>query len=215
MAQAGMAMQERKRPWYVALALSVALALGMMGAYGGCATFTLYRAPNVALAMGVAATRDIADDADRAAVQTRFDAFVATLDAAKPRGWPLAVATLLLGGAIVVFATRTIAGSRSGRVALLQLVVAQAGLTAASAWLMRDVDDADMRFRRAFQSALVHESTPERREADRWLFEHVSNAWNPVVLALRTLGSAFVLVALTRRRARHFFDAAGAAVEER
>jgi hypothetical protein len=212
-----MATQERKRPWYLALALSVALALGMMGAYGGCATVTLYRAPNAATSLGVAATHDISDDADRAAVQARFDAYVAALDGAKARGWPLAVAALILGGAIVVFATRTIAGSRSGRAALLQLIFAQAGLTAASTWLMRDVDQAELRFKKASQAALLHESTMERREADRYtsMFEQISNAWTPVVLALRTLGSAFVLVALTRRRARHFFDAAAAAVEER
>jgi hypothetical protein len=209
-----MATQERKRPWYLALALSVALALGMMGAFGGYASVMLYRAPNAILALPAAATHDIADDADRAAVQLRFDAYVAALDASRARGWPLAVATLLLGGAIVVFATRTIAGSRSGRAALLQLVFAQAGLTVGSAWLMRDVDDAAQRFNNAYQSAVDHENARERRGADRTLF-HVPSAWTPVVLALRTLSSAFVLVALTRRRARHFFDAASPAVEER
>ena len=37
---------------------------------------------------------------------------------------------------------------------------------------------------------------------------------NPLGLALRTLGSALVVIALTRRRSREFFDETGEAVEE-
>jgi hypothetical protein len=209
--------QERKRPWYLVVALSGALALGMMGGYSGCANFTLYRAPEAAVAARVAETHGIADEADRAAVQARFDAYIDTLDAAKPRGWPLAVATLLLGSAIVFFGMRTIGGSSSGRVALVQLVFVQAGVTAAGAWLMRDVDEAELRFELAKQSAHVRESNLEKGDADQMMrmWERVSHAIIPVQLALRTLGSALVIVALTRRRSREFFDAASAAIEER
>jgi hypothetical protein len=38
---------------------------------------------------------------------------------------------------------------------------------------------------------------------------------SPIVLVLSSLGSALVVVALTRRRARDFFDAAAAAIQER
>jgi hypothetical protein len=211
-----MPAQERKRPWYLVVALSVALALGMMGGYSGCATFTLYRAPEVAAATRIAQTRDIADEADRAAVQARFDAYIEALDAAKARGWPLAVATLLLGSAIVFFGMRTIGGSGGGRVALVQLVFVQAGLTVASAWLMRDVDQAQLRFNDAKVSADAR-ATYDRREADQYMrvVERASHAFIPVEIVLRTLGSMFVIIALTRRRSREFFDAAAAAVEER
>jgi hypothetical protein len=199
------------------VALSVALALGMMGAYGGCGTFTFYRAPSAAVAASAAATHGIEDDADRTAVSARFDAYIEALDAAKARGWPLSVATLLVGCAVIVVAMRAIGGSRNGRAALMQLVFVQAGLTAAGAWLMRDVEAAELRFQQARQAAFIHESNLEKREADHYtrMWERLSSAWTPVEVALRTLGSAFVLVALTRRRSRDFFDAAAAAIEER
>lgn len=211
-----MATQERKRPWYLVVALSVALALGMMSAFNGCALFAFYRAPADAIAV-TAAARDIDDDDDRAAVQARFEAYVAALDGAKRRGWPLSVAMLLLGSATVFFAMRTIGGSSGGRTALLQLVFVQAAMAPLSAWLLRDVQEAELRYEESSQSARDRESVLGKRETDASarLRDCVLRARSPVELVLHTLGSAFVLVGLTRRRARAFFDEAAAAVEER
>src|SRR5271166_784228 len=98
---------ERKRPWYLVLALLGALALGMTGACNGWAAWTLYHEPvDVTLA-----GQGISDPADRAAVESRVDAYVHTLDAAKSRGWPVAVATLLLGSAMVIFSMRALGAS--------------------------------------------------------------------------------------------------------
>ena len=204
---------ERKRPWYLVLALLGALALGTTGACSGWSTVTLYR-ESIDVA---AASEGIADPDDRAAVESRIDAYVRTLDAAKSRGWPLGVAALLIGGAIVFVAWRAMSGSGGARAALVQLVVAQAGLNAASFWLMRDVFDADPRVFEARQAADLHERVPDKPRADEMSRAAVSmlRAANPVALALRTLGSALVVIALTRRRSRDFFDAATAAVEER
>ncbi|HEY8041847.1 MAG TPA: hypothetical protein VIF15_18715 [Polyangiaceae bacterium] len=204
---------ERKRPWYLVLALLGALALGTTGACGGWNTVSLYREPIDA----AAAAAGIADEADRAAVQARVEAYVHTLDAAKSRGWPLGVATLLLGGAIVFFSMRALGGSSGARAALVQLVVAQAGLNGAAYWLMRDVFEADLRVFEARQAADIHERVPDRPRADEMSRTTASmlRAANPIALALRTLGSALVVVALTRRRSREFFDAAAAAIEER
>ena len=131
---------ERKRPWYLVLALLGALALGMTGACNGWAAVTLYREPVDVSLSG----QGISDPADRAAVEARVDSYVRTLDGAKTRGWPIAVAGLLLGGAMVVFSMRALGGSRGARAVLVQLAVAQAGLNAASYWLLRDVMDADL-----------------------------------------------------------------------
>jgi hypothetical protein len=204
---------ERKRPWYLVLALLGALALGMTGACNGWAAVTLYREPVDVSLSG----EGISDPADRAAVEARVDSYVRTLDAAKPRGWPIAVAGLLLGGAMVVFSMRALGGSRGARAALVQLTVAQAGLSAAGYWLLRDVMDADTRWREASQVADVHERVADRSRADEILRAPlvIVRARNPIGLVLSTLGSVLVVVALTRRRSRDFFDAAAAAVEER
>jgi hypothetical protein len=207
-----MAAQERKRPFYLVLALTGALALGMLGACNGWATITYYRAP----IDPIAETRGIVDDEDRAAVEARIETYVHTLDAAQSRGWPLAVATMLVGSAIVFFAMRAMGGSRGARAALVQLIVAQAALTAASFWLMRDVDEAELGWR-AYQVAARRDETHERHEAAEVtrLTERMARTMGPVVLALRTLGSTLVLVALTRRRSRDLLDAAAAAIRER
>jgi hypothetical protein len=211
-----MAAQERKRPWYLVVALSLALALGTMSAFGGCARFTFYRAPSDAIT-AAAPSRDISDDAERAAVEARFQAYLSALDAAKARGWPLSVAALLLGGATVFFAMRTIGGSRSARAALLQLVFAQGILSPVDAWLMRDVERAELRYQEAGQTAILREKAFEKRDVERWtaLWDRLLEARIPVGVALHTLGTLFVLVALTRRRSRDFLDAASAAIEER
>ncbi len=213
MARDRMAAAERKRPWYLVLALLGALALGTTGACSGWSTVTLYREP---IDPSVAA-QGITDDGDRATVSSRVEAYVHTLDAAKSRGWPLGVATLLVGGAMMIFAMRALGGSGGARTALVQLVVAQAGLNVASYWLMRDVFDADLRVFEARQAAEIHERIREKPRADEMSRTTVAilRAANPVAIALRTIGSALVVVALTRRRSRDFFDASAAALEER
>jgi hypothetical protein len=210
-----MPAQERKRPWYLVLALPAALALGMLGACNGWATVTYYRLP---IDPGTGAG-GIVDEADRAAVEARYEAFMQTLDAAKPRGWPLAVGTLVLGSAMIFFAMRAMGGSRSARVALVQLAIAQAAVNATSYWLLRDVDAAEMRWIEAGAlAARAHDSVLPRPPADDYAMvvtDRLIHVFNPIRLALKTLGSALVVIALTRRGSRDFFDAAGAAIEER
>jgi hypothetical protein len=193
---------ERKRPWYLVLALLGSLALGTGGTCSSWRTISLYREP-------VDPSRDgqgIANEASRQAVVARAQAYLNALDAAKSRAWPLAVATLLLGGAMVVFAMRAMAGSAGARAALVQLVIVQAGANAAAYWLIHDVLETDLRLAEARQATQLHENIPERSRADELA---------RVVLTLGTLGSALVVVALTRRRSREFFEPAGAAVEGR
>ena len=204
---------ERKRPWYLVLALLGALALGMTGACNGWAAVTLYREPIDVSLSG----QGISDPADRAAVEARVESLVRTLDGAKSRGLPIAVAGLLLGSAMVMFSMRALGGSRGARALLVQLAVAQAGLNGASYWLLRDVMDADTRWLEAREIADAHEQVPDRSRADERLRATLGlvRARNPIGLVLSTLGSVLVVVALTRRRSREFFDAAAAAIEER
>jgi hypothetical protein len=210
MAQLAMAAQPPKRPWYLVVALSLALGLGMSNACGGTKLFMLYRAPADAIAAST--MHDIAADDDRAALQARFDAYIATLDAARPRGWPLAVALLILGTATIFFSMRAMGGRGSGRSALMQLIVVQAALTPAEPWLMRDVDEAETRFNEACQSARARAGAATALELEVGPFAALARG--PVGLVLNTLGSAFVLVGLTRRRSRAYFEGTAEAVEE-
>jgi hypothetical protein len=203
---------ERKRPWYLVLALLGAMALGTAGAFQGWGTFISYHDPIDPTVVGAG----IADEADRVAVITRFEAYLQVLDAAKSRAWPLGVATLILGTAIFVFAMRALGGSGTARAVLVQLVVAQAGINAVSYWLLRDVFEAELRMREAEDAAAAHDNVPERDQADvQRAAAKMRRAGYPIALALDTLGSALIVTALTRRRTRAFFDPTSEALRER
>ena len=195
-----MAASERKRPWYLVLALLAALAFGANGARSGWDSIVLYRNPVDASLAG----QGISAEAERAAVVASVEAYVRTLDAAKSRGWPLAVASLLLGASTLFFAMRALGGSGGARAALVQLVLAQAGVNAAHHWLMRDVDDAEWRWVEASRAAHGHEHVPD----------DVMRGAASMAFVFHALGSALVVVALTRRRSREFFDSAPAVVGE-
>jgi hypothetical protein len=195
-----MAASERKRPWYLVLSLLAALAFGANGARSAWAMMMLYHEPIDPSMAG----HGIADEADRAAVVARVEAYVHAIDAAKSRGWPLSVARLLVGVATLFFAMRAMAGSRGARTALVQLVLAQAALAVAGHWLLRDVDEAELRWIEA-QQAASRERVPEE----------MLHAAEIGVVALHLLGSGLIVFGLTRRRSRDFFESAAAAVGER
>lgn len=196
----------RKRPWYLVLALLGALALGSVGACNGWNVVTLYREPIDTSVAG----DGIADEADRAAVVARAQAFFQTLDAAKARGWPLAVATLLLGGAVFTFAIRAMGGTSGTRSVLIQLVVAQALTNGLSVVLLRDVFNAELRYGEAREVARLRSSPADGSarsdEALHW-FSIIAPAVPAVELGLSSMMSAFIVIALTRRRSRDLLDA--------
>lgn len=208
-----MAAAERKRPFYVVLALLGALALGTTAARSGWATVAMYREPIDSSLAG----RGFSDEADRAALVARFEAYLHAVDAARPRGWPIGVGMLVLGSAILLFSMRALGGSKGSRAALVQLVVAQAALNAASYWLMGDVLEAELRWHEATQAAEIHETYPQREHVDEILrmSARVLRVIPRIELAVGTLVSALVVLALTRRRAREFFDAPHGALGER
>jgi hypothetical protein len=109
---------ERKRPWYLVLALVGALALGTTGAYAGWELAALYHASVDPSRAG----EGIADEHDRRIAVERVEAELHALDAARSRGWPIAVATF-----------------RGARAVLVQLAIVQAGVGVASHFLLRDV----------------------------------------------------------------------------
>ena len=198
---ARMAASERKRPWYLLLSLLAALVFGANAAHSGWTTVMLYR-ERIDPAM---AGQGIADEGERAAVVARADGYVQTLDAAKARGWPLGVASLILGLATLFFSIRALGGSGGARAALVQLLLVQAAVNAGGYWLLRDVRYAELRWLEARHVADGHEHVPE----------DMLQAVASVALAMQLFGTALMVIGLTRRRSRDFFDSAAAAVGER
>jgi hypothetical protein len=187
-------VSERKRPWVLVLALLGALALGTSGISAGWSRMALYRDtidPSFA-------AEGIADPAEHQAIVEQTRAWLDALDKAKARGWPLGVATLVLGAAVFVFAVRTLGGSRQARIGLVQLIVAQAALHVADYWLLRDVWSLNARLAWAIPAAIAHERGESIDEAPPVL---------PILFAIETLGSALVVVGLTRPRSREFLEA--------
>jgi hypothetical protein len=201
---------ERKRPWYLVVALLGALALGTTGAYAGWNAATLYFVSVDPTTAG----EGIADVRDRELVVSRAEAELHVLDTEKARGWPIAVATLLLGGATLFFAMRALGGSSGARTALVQLVLAQAAVGVASHFLLRDVFEADLRWLEAKEAAEAH-AAGTTRDAVSLPSAGVMRAASSMVLVMRTLGSLLVVVGLTRNRSRAYFDETAAALEER
>jgi hypothetical protein len=151
----------------------------------------------------------IADPAEREAVVTRTKAWLDSLDYAKARGFPLGVAALVVGSAILVFAMRTLGGNSGARTALVQLIVAQSLLTAADDWLLRDAWEAQTRMMSARWTAIAHE---RGEPAPAPVPENAPLV--PIMIGLESLASAFVVVGLTRPRSRRFLEARAEAVGE-
>jgi hypothetical protein len=194
---------ERKRPWYLVLALLGALALGTAGASGGWFAARIYFVDIDPTVFG----DGIANEHDREVVITRAEEFLHSLDVARPRAWPLAVATLILGSATLLFGLRALGGSSGARAALVQLVLAQAGVHVAAHYLLRDPFDKELRLQQAKAAADEHAGGPAEAVPTR--------AATTASLVLGTLASVLVVVGLTRRGSRAYFEATAAAVEER
>jgi hypothetical protein len=203
----------RKRPFYLVLALLAAVVCGAYGALQGWSAFLLYRGGIDPALVG----QDLATAHDRAAIAARAAALETALDAAKAWGWPIAVAAIVLGSAMFVFAMRSLAGSGAARTMLVQIVIVQAGLNMAQHWLLRGVEEANLGLSESVYTAYLRESVPERNHPEARAAASAA-MWRtayPFSLAAQALGSALIVLALTRRRAREFFDASAEALGER
>jgi hypothetical protein len=200
----------RKRPWYLTAALLGALVLGSEGAREGWQTFVNYQVAVDPSEIGAG----IADEADRLALIARFQSMLQVLDAAKPRVWPLAAAALVLGAATFVYAMRVLAGNGAARGMLLQLIVAQAGVSAAGYWLERDVVQADFEVEEARLIANLPHDPGVRADAARKA-ALVRAASPPIGFALSALCRVLIIVGLTRRRSSEFLEGGPAALRER
>lgn len=199
------------RPRYLVVALVVALVFAAGCWTEGCARLQFYRGGRDA---GAVLNAQIHDDGDRAQVEDLYKRYTDTAENARGRAVPMAAAMFVLGAALLALAARGLAGRTNARSALVQVVAAQAIVVVASWFVMRDVTEAELDWHLARTLAQQREAlkpeefvkvAPVVRDARRW--------GGPAWLVVRTVASALIVIALTRRRSREFFDAANPAAE--
>jgi hypothetical protein len=199
-------MEQRKRPWYLIAALLGALAYGVGGSCDGLREATISRDLSQLAASGAV---------NSAEVLAALEKHLEVLDATKSRSFPLHVAAILLGAAMVVYAFRAMAGRPDARGPLLQLIVVQAALGIATFFLLKDVRHSQLALWATEVRTHVKES-PDPRRAEHWATMMITTraAFQPVYLIFHTLGSLAFVFALTRPRTRAFYEAAPDPVEQ-
>jgi hypothetical protein len=117
--------QKGKRPWYLLVALIVSWLLGAAALMTGGTIVALYRQDANELRQALDENEAaLADPVARA----RTERVNEELQRERERVFPLAVATLVLGGAMVAMSARAMSGREGARGALVQVVLARAAL---------------------------------------------------------------------------------------
>jgi hypothetical protein len=130
----------RKRPWYLMAALVTAWLLGAMGLMSGGSIVAFHR--ESASEVRKSLDRDeerFFDPDERALFREKSEHFYQVREQAEKREFPLGVATLLLGGAMVALAARSMSGREGARGALVQVTLARAALVVLAYLLTPDI----------------------------------------------------------------------------
>lgn len=197
-----------RKPWYLVLALFFALAAGTSSACEGYNVVAFFHSDAIAPTESPV-IEEAKTPGDRALLQQRVSDEVATLGKARGRVFPLGVAALIVGIAMVLVAMRSMAGQTGAHRLLVQLVVFEAALRIATFALEADVRAGDQALNAARFDVRLRQRVPEDEAAKLApIGEAALRMYDPVHLALGTLGSALVVLALTRRRSRAFFEGA-------
>ena len=192
---------ERKRPWYLVIALVCAWVFGASAASEGCATVNLYKTDPSDLVL------DQTKEVDREAMDKITTRYVSVLEGAKTRMFPLAIASLLLGSVMWGLAAGAMAGRNGARSALLQVMSVHALVIVIAYMITPDVRAATVEARLGMLTLFPEPRSGPEREAQKWLRGHLW-AVPAAFTSVQLVGYGLVLVALTRRRTREFFDAA-------
>ena len=197
-----------RRPRYLVVAVLMALVFGAGCWTEGCGRLAFYRSD---VDLGAAQNAVIADEADRGRAEALYQRFMAASDQQKGRAIPLAAATFVLGAALLALGSRSMSGRVNSRKILIQLVAAQAIVVAVGFFATRDIQRAELDWQLERTLMLQRPGMPPEDFAQfspavRAVGHLVPTGW----LAFRTLASALIILALTRPRARAFFDSAAA-----
>jgi uncharacterized membrane protein YidH (DUF202 family) len=181
-----------RRPWYLIVSLVMAWLLGALALMAGGSVITFYKQDADELEQALDHDEERVPDPDeRALFRERTERLENVHDQAKRREFPLGVAALLLGGAMVATSARAMSGREGARGALVQVTLARAALAVAGFFLTPDVRAAEFAVANVFGYASISK------------------------VVLETAACLLVVIALTRPRSRAFFRAAEGSLWER
>jgi hypothetical protein len=202
---------KRRRPVYLTIALIAALVFGAGCWTEGCSRLAFFRGEQEHQAN---LTAQIQNEEERARADALFQRFVDAADAERGRAVPLAAATFVLGAALLALAARGLSGRANTRSAIMQIVAAQAVVVALGYFVTRGMMRAESDWQ--YETAIIlqeERSPPEQFEQIRATL-HAMRRWAPPAwLGFRSFASLLIILALSRPRAREFFDAADALPE--
>ena len=202
-----------KKPRYLLVALIMALVFGAGCWTEGCGRLAFYRGERD---QAQALNASIKSDVDRTRAEALYHRFTEVADEARARAIPIAAATFVLGAALLALAARGLAGKTNTRSPLVQVVIVQAVVVAFSYFMTRDVRNAELDWEIERTLISQHETLPpDQYEQVVPMMHSMRVVGVPGWLIVRTLASALIVFALTRRRSREFFEAAGNSVSER
>lgn len=202
-----------KKPRYLLVALIMALVFGAGCWTEGCGRLAFYRGERD---QSQALNASIQSEADRTRAEGLYHRFTEVADAARARAIPMAAATFVLGAALLALAARGLAGKTNTRSPLVQVVVAQAAIVILSYFVTRDVRNAELDWE--IERTLIHQHEvlpPDQYDQVVPMMHSMRAVGVPGWLVVRTLASALIVFALTRKRSREFFETAGSAAAER
>jgi hypothetical protein len=196
----------QRRPWYLVVALLLCSVLGAYGSLDGYETIALYRTTQIDTSYVL---REISQEANRQAAQASVDRLLGAMEQEKPKLFPLAAGELVIGLALFMLSIFAMAGRGGARSAVLQLVVAQAGLVVAMHVLTPKVRAAEVDLGLAVKSAQLRENGTDSKVVDEAgaTYRRIEPYLDAAKLGVRTALAILVLVALTRPRTRAFYEA--------
>lgn len=175
--------RDKKRPWYLMTGLVLAWVLGAGCLVDACHNIAFYKAD---MLDEQAVAEQVATETQREDLAEPVQKFFRSMDDARTRFFPLSVAVLILGSAMVALSARVMGGRGSSRGALVQVAGAL-----------------------AIVALLTYALTGEVRHAQTLLYTRAGGVWrywprlkNP----LEATVAVFIVLALTRRRSRAFFE---------
>jgi hypothetical protein len=197
--------QAVRRPWYLVLALLICSGIGACESTDGWTTIELYR--------GHIDDRshEMTREDDSKAVATTFQQMLTSLDEERARAFPLAVGELVLGIAVFIFAAAAMTGRGGARRALVQLTIAQTIVVCAMFFVTPKFRAAQTEWLVAQQSGQLLEKGQSEAEVRPQLaaLRAFRRGLSVAFLVIRTGVAGLVLLALTRPRARAYYDAQG------
>lgn len=199
------------RPRWLVVALLVALLFGVGSWTEGCERLVVYRGEREILTQQNA---EVPEGAPRQRAEALFDHFIEVAEREKGKTVPFAVGSFVLGAALLALAARGLTGRTNPRSAIIQVVLVQALVHGAAYFATHDYREAENEWKLELSLYKWHLVPPDQLDQARAVNRAMLHVLDPTWLVVRTIASGLVVFALTRQRAREFFDAAQQQVPE-